>query len=109
MNGIQYRYPLKSKFRVVRIIQEALANIRKHSEANAVRVLMRATSDETFMVMIEDDGIGIQDAILHGNPGDHIGLKILEERAAHIGGELTIETEPGDGTRIILSFSYLKH
>lgn len=97
--------PAEVDVQVLRIIQEALANIRKHSEANAVRVLMRAGKDGHYMVLIEDDGIGIQDREIDGGPGEHLGLKILQERSARIGGELKIESEAGEGTRIILLFT----
>jgi two-component system nitrate/nitrite sensor histidine kinase NarX len=90
---------------VLRIVQEALANIRKHSEANAVRVLMRAGKDGNYMVLIEDDGVGIQDRIIDGGPGEHLGLKILQERATRIGGDVKIESEAGEGTRVILLFT----
>ncbi len=56
------------------------------------------------MVLIEDDGIGMPDKVIAGGPGEHLGLKILQERAARIGGELKIESEAGEGTRIILCF-----
>jgi two-component system nitrate/nitrite sensor histidine kinase NarX len=97
--------PAEVDVQVLRIVQEALANIRKHSEANAVRVLMRASRDKKYMVLIEDDGIGIQDKVIDGGPGEHLGLKILQERAANIGGDLKIESEAGEGTRIILLFT----
>jgi len=57
------------------------------------------------MVLIEDDGIGIQDKVIDGGPGEHLGLKILQERAARIGGDLKIESEAGEGTRVILLFT----
>ncbi|HHJ17577.1 MAG TPA: GAF domain-containing protein [Gammaproteobacteria bacterium] len=98
------RLPAEVEIQVLRIIQEALANIRKHSEANAIRVLMRASEDGDYMVLVEDDGIGIQDKVLDGGPGEHLGLKILQERAARIHGDLKIESETGEGTRIILRF-----
>ena len=97
--------PAEVDIQVLRIVQEALANIRKHSEANAVRVLMRAGKDRNYMVLIEDDGIGIQDKAIDGGPGEHLGLKILQERAARIGGDLKIESEAGEGTRVILLFT----
>jgi len=97
--------PAEVDIQVLRIVQEALANIRKHSEANAVRVLMRAGKDRNYMVLIEDDGIGIQDKTVDGGPGEHLGLKILQERAARIGGDLKIESEAGEGTRVILLFT----
>jgi two-component system nitrate/nitrite sensor histidine kinase NarX len=98
------KLPPEIEIQVLRIVQEALANIRKHSQANAVRVLMRAGKDRRYMVMVEDDGIGIQQKVTDGGPGEHLGLNILQERAARIGGELKIESESGEGTRVILSF-----
>ncbi|VAW72599.1 Nitrate/nitrite sensor protein [hydrothermal vent metagenome] len=98
------KLPVEVEMQVLRIIQEALANIRKHSEANAVRVLMRAAPGQDFLVMIEDDGIGIQDKIIEGGPGEHLGLKILAERAARVRGDLKIESESGEGTRVTLTF-----
>ncbi len=95
--------PAEIEIQVLRIIQEALANIRKHSQANAVRVIMRSLPGGEFLVLAEDDGIGIQE-IDSGGPGEHLGLKILKERAARIGGTLRIESEPGEGTRVILKF-----
>lgn len=98
------KLPAEIEIQVLRIVQEALANIRKHSEANAVRVMLRANKDRTFMVMVEDDGIGIQNKVMQGGPGEHLGLNILQERATRIGGELKIESESGEGTRVILRF-----
>jgi len=98
------KLPAEIEIQVLRIVQEALANIRKHSQANAVRVLMRAGKDKHYMVMIEDDGIGIQNKVLDGGPGEHLGLNILHERAARIGGDLKIESEPGEGTTVTLRF-----
>ena len=97
--------PPEIEIQVLRIVQEALANIRKHSEANTVRVLMRAgRQGSDYMVLIEDDGIGFQDTIVSGGPGEHLGLKILQERASRIGGTLKIESESGEGTRVSLCF-----
>lgn len=98
------KLPAEVEIQVLRIIQEALANIRKHSKANAVRVLMRATADHDFMVMIEDDGVGMPDKVIEGGPGEHLGLKILEERAARIHGKVRIESDSGEGTRVTLTF-----
>jgi two-component system nitrate/nitrite sensor histidine kinase NarX len=96
--------PAEVEIQVLRIIQEALANIRKHSEANAVRVMLRAGGGNNYRILIEDDGIGIQGMVLDDRPGEHLGLKIMRERATRIGGDLKIESDAGEGTRIILSF-----
>jgi two-component system nitrate/nitrite sensor histidine kinase NarX len=95
--------PAEIEIQVLRIIQEALANIRKHSQANAVRVIMRALAKDDFLVLVEDDGVGIKEPATSA-PGEHLGLKILKERTARIGGTLRIESEAGEGTRIILKF-----
>ena len=84
--------PAEVDVQVLRIVQEALANIRKHSEANAVRVLMRATRGKNYMVLIEDDGIGIPEKVDDGGPGEHLGLQILQERVEGLGEE---HLEPG--------------
>lgn len=85
---------------VLHIIQEALTNIRKHSDAKNVRVLIRCAQHQRFHILIEDDGMGIESEVSSAIPGEHVGLTIMRERAARIGAELSIESEPGEGTRI---------
>ena len=87
---------------ILHIIQEALANIRKHSDASNVRVLIRCSQDQYFHALIEDDGMGIQSSIDTSQPGEHVGLTIMRERANHIGAHLNIESEAGEGTRVEL-------
>ena len=89
---------------VVRIVQEALANIRKHGAAHTVRILLRCT-DRRYRMLIEDDGVGFEESTEPASPGEHIGLEVMQERAGRLGGELRIESEPGEGTRILLSFN----
>ncbi len=93
---------------ILRIIQEALWNIRKHSEALTVRVMLRDGVDGKYHILIEDDGIGINEKV-YGSPGEHIGLSIMRERASRMGGELKVESEPGEGTRIILELNQPLH
>jgi len=98
--------PSDTEMQVLRIIQESLRNIYKHSDANTVRVLLSKTGETNYQVLIEDDGVGFARKQRDGSTGEHIGLKIMQERARRFGGELDIESEPGEGTRIILGFSY---
>jgi two-component system nitrate/nitrite sensor histidine kinase NarX len=93
------------EMQVLRIIQESLVNIRKHSQANAVRVFLKCDGQGTYTVLIEDDGVGIGEPVLHGKAGEHIGLSIMQERALRLGGELNIESEAGEGTRVVLTFN----
>ncbi len=97
--------PIEMETEVLRIVQESLCNIRKHAQAQNVRVLLRADGDGAFLVMIEDDGVGIE-GVASGHPGEHIGLSVMQERAARLHGEFGIETEPGEGTRVTLRFQH---
>jgi two-component system nitrate/nitrite sensor histidine kinase NarX len=89
---------------VLRIVQECLANIRKHSQAEVVRVLLTARNGSN-VVLIEDDGIGFDSSTIKPEGGRQLGLNILRDRAQQINGNIDIESEPGDGTRVHLEFS----
>lgn len=95
--------PAEVEVQVVHIVQEALTNIRKHSKAQNVRVLMQSDYHNRYRIFIEDDGIGMGEP--QNDPLDqHVGLSIMEERAKRINGRLRFESEPGEGTQIILTF-----
>lgn len=98
--------PRESELEVIRIVQEALTNVRKHSQASTVRILMSASEEGRCSILVEDDGIGLPDPLPEPNPttGEHIGLRIMQERAERIGGEIQFESEPGEGTLIQLNF-----
>ncbi len=96
--------PEGMQMEMIRIIQEALCNVRKHSKAHTVRVMMRNDAQGRCSVLIEDDGTGIVKRPRKSAAGEHIGLSIMEERAKRMGGELRIESEPGEGTRVMLTF-----
>jgi len=102
----QPELPANLEMQILRIIQEALANIRKHSQAHAVRVMLRAGPRGHYRVLVEDDGVGFSEPVMASHPGEHIGLSIMQERARRLGGELRIESEPGEGTRVVLDFHY---
>jgi two-component system nitrate/nitrite sensor histidine kinase NarX len=88
---------------VLRIVQECLVNIRKHSQAEVVRVLLSYRKGDNI-VLIEDDGIGFEESSIISEGGSHLGLNILRDRASEINASIDIESEPGDGTRIHLQF-----
>ena len=93
-----------AELQMLRIAQEALANIRKHAAAHTVRVLLTRANGGAYMLLIEDDGVGFNTPRLEGRPGEHIGLTIMVERARRIAADLRIESEPGEGTRVELVF-----
>lgn len=82
---------------IYRIIQEALTNIRKYAEVSDAAVTIREM-DEVVRVMIEDKGKGFE-LVSHSRG---VGLFSMDERARAVGGELTINSSPDKGTRIIL-------
>lgn len=93
------------ELQMLRIAQEALANIRKHAEAHTVRVLLSGRKAGPYSLLIEDDGDGFEMQTKQGSPGEHIGLAIMEERARRLGAQLRIESEVGEGTRIELIYA----
>ncbi len=86
---------------VFRILQEQLANVRKHSNADWVRV--RAFLENGDLVLtVEDNGVGFDPSGLSKSQesGKHLGIMAMRERAELLGGELFIDSAPGKGTRI---------
>ena len=97
--------PVEYERQVLRIVQEGLANVRKHSGADMVRILLNQAQDAR-RVLIEDDGVGM--SLTPDEMDNHFGLSIMQERAGSIGATLQIESEPGDGTRIILTLPIMQ-
>ncbi len=98
--------PRDIEIEVVRIVQEALANVKKHANADNVRILMSSTKEGQCSVLVEDDGIGLNKnrATPNSETGDHIGLSIMKERAERIHGEIQFESDDDDGTLVQLNF-----
>jgi len=88
---------------IFHIVKEALSNIGKHSNARNARILLNSDDKGVYSLLIEDDGEGMA-PVSAARPGEHIGLSVMRERAERLPGELTIESEPGEGTRIVLTF-----
>jgi len=98
--------PSNMELNAYRIVQEALTNIKKHANAYIVRVLLSRDDDGNIRILIENDGKGFDQKKIHSSEGDHLGLTIMKERAKHLGGNLKIESEPDEGTRVELRFRY---
>ncbi len=90
---------------VLRIVQEALTNARKHSQANMVRVLLSQDNAGRFRVIIEDDGIGFIPEAEDRDTDRHFGLAIMRERAEAVGAALGVESEPGEGARVVVELA----
>lgn len=79
-----------------RIAQEALHNIVKHARASTV-VLQLVTQENEIMLEVRDNGRGFDPA---GPFPGHLGLRSMRERAERVGGTLSIESVPGQGTYV---------
>ncbi|HSI59207.1 MAG TPA: ATP-binding protein, partial [Ideonella sp.] len=88
---------------VLRIVQEVLTNVLKHARAGEVRVATLQT-EGGVRVVIADDGVGFDSATaLHGR-----GLRHLRQRAGRLGGQIEIESRPGQGTRVLLDLPLVR-
>ncbi|MEA3440662.1 MAG: PAS domain S-box protein, partial [Chloroflexota bacterium] len=84
-----------------RVAQEALSNIIKYAEADEVNIKIDNSKDGVVMI-VKDNGRGFK---LGEIPPGHFGLSMMTERVDQIGGELTIDSKPGHGTQIRVSWS----
>lgn len=78
-----------------RVLQEALANVARHSKASKVKVALLAEK-ENVALTIEDDGVGFE----AGKTARGIGLDSMRERLAALDGELAVSSQEGRGTRV---------
>ncbi len=94
-----------AEVQVLHIVQEALSNARKHAQASEIRVAIDEDSDG-FRLTVKDDGIGFDpEHRPAADSDDHIGLKIMKERASRIGGDCRVESHPGGGTEVQLTLA----
>jgi two-component system nitrate/nitrite sensor histidine kinase NarX len=84
---------------LMRIAQEALANVRKHAHASRVLVQLRREA-AGWGLIVRDDGAGFDPQAALGTASRHFGLAIMRERAEGLGGTLHIEAAPGAGTTV---------
>lgn len=104
-DGISSRLPPDIEVALYRIFQEALNNVRRHSEAKRVCIKL-ALHDGTIVSEIQDDGKGFDLPSVqfreHGPRG--LGLLGIQERVIQYGGQLEINSKPGNGTRLRVIF-----
>jgi len=92
-------YPPMVQAQLIRIVQEALNNIRKHAAAHAVEILGRQDGDEV-LIEVRDDGVGFSPERV--DAGSRYGLRGMQERAEMIGADFQITSQPGLGTCVSL-------
>jgi two-component system nitrate/nitrite sensor histidine kinase NarX len=92
----------RSEVQLLRVVQEALTNTRKHSKARRVAVKIDCTGP-TATLTIEDDGVGFDPAAATRSMEGGFGLASMRERVEQIGGRLDVHTAPNEGTTIIVA------
>ena len=98
-SNIEKEKPLPSaqSIQILRIIQEAVQNSVKYSEADEIKVMIDSTGKE-LLVIVQDDGIGFNESeIKLGN-----GLYNMRKRAEELEGKLEIQSQSGEGTSVLL-------
>jgi PAS domain S-box-containing protein len=93
------RLPPATETQLIRIIQEALANVYRHAGTDHARVRLEREERE-LRVTVEDDGRGFHPDALDASKRGHFGLAIMRERAEGLGGTLEVDSAPGRGTRV---------
>ena len=97
VDGIDERLSPAQRASVLRIVQEALQNVRKHAAASRVAIGLEGDA-----LVIGDNGRGFDLMRLASGAARNFGLQFMRERAELLGGQLQIESRQGEGTRILL-------
>ena len=90
-----------SEIQVIRVIQEALTNVRKHARATSARVRIASADPGTMTIVVEDDGRGFDPSATPAARDGGYGLQTMRERMQLAGGSLRIDSRPGHGTRVV--------
>ena len=95
------RLPPEVETTLFRVAQEALTNVRKHTQTTRVRVELDR-SGRAVRLLVRDEGHGFQpdEATRSNGPGERVGLSGMRERVSLLGGRFDLHSEPGSGTTV---------
>ncbi len=91
----------RSEVQLLRVVQEALTNTRKHSQAHRVSIRIDCLGAGATLT-IEDDGVGFDPSTIASSMEGGFGLKSMRERVEQIGGSIDVQTAPQHGTTIVV-------
>lgn len=84
---------------VYQLVKEALTNAIKHSRARVIKVVLRE-DDQAIRLSVDDDGCGFD--LRSVDQATHFGLQIMRERTEIAGGEMAVDSRPGEGTHVVV-------
>ncbi len=94
--------PVAAEIQLLRIIQEALSNVRKHAGATGATVRLRARNG-CLRVIVKDNGHGFDPGSYDRGDWPRFGLKTMKERSEAVGGKFQLRSAPGKGTTIAVT------
>lgn len=106
--GESLELPPAAEVQLLRIVQEALANVRRHAAARNLRIAA-AVEGGAFVLTVEDDGHGFDPDGRSRDGRPRFGLRTMAERAKAVGGTLAVESGPGAGTRVRVAVPLRAH
>jgi signal transduction histidine kinase len=99
--------PALIAFQLLRIIQEALANVRKHAQARNAWISFKLLEGNHLELIVADDGLGFEPGSVPAEPSrTSFGLAGMRERVESLGGELQLDSRPGGGTHVRVSIPF---
>ncbi len=101
ITGAERRLESVREVMIFRGLQELLSNVRNHAQATEVRVTVD-TDDIRVRAIVEDNGKGFNPEVLTDGKQKTIGLSALKERIELLGGALEVDSQPGQGTRVVM-------
>lgn len=101
ITGLERRLESVREVMIFRGLQELLGNVRNHAQATDVRVTLD-TDDVRVRAIVEDNGKGFNPETLTDGKQKTIGLSALKERIELLGGALELDSQPGQGTRVVM-------
>jgi signal transduction histidine kinase len=99
ISGDQADVPAAVRLAVFRIAQEALTNVVKHSQARLAKVQL-CYRDSEVVLLVRDEGCGFEADAQKLAPRPAWGLLGMQERATLLGGRLSVQSKPGQGTQV---------
>jgi signal transduction histidine kinase len=102
VDGSHTRIPEEMEQHLLRIAQEAVANVLKHAGATRIWIKLHLEARKIYL-RIKDNGRGFDQNGVFATLGGHFGLMGMRERAERLGGELRLDSHPGEGTEVEVS------